>query len=90
MSQYQVRKVIHWLLLIVVILYLIAGFGITEFRVVEAFTFGLLTKGLAFSIHSMLWIPFVILLVLHICFSPLYRLFCKARRAAKLRMEPAK
>ena len=83
MSQYQIRRVIHWLLLIVVILYLLAGFDITEFRVVETVTFGLLTKGVAFNIHSMLWIPFVILLVLHVFLSPLFRLFRKARKAAE-------
>jgi len=83
MSQYRIRKIIHCLLVIVVIIYLLAGFGITEFRVVETLTFGVLTKGVAFSIHSMLWIPFVVLLVLHIFLSPLFRLFRKAGKAAK-------
>ena len=47
-------------------LYMISGFGITEFRVVEYLTFGLFTKRLAFEIHEYLWIPFVVLLILHI------------------------
>lgn len=56
----------HWLLMAVVVLFLVTGFGITEFRTVERLTLGLLTKQTSFKIHSGLWIPLVILLVLHI------------------------
>ena len=62
-----VKRTVHWLLLVVAIVFLITGFGITEFRTVETLTFGLLTKSLALKIHDILWIPFVILLILHIC-----------------------
>ena len=67
------KKTIHWLLAVLVILYLVTGFGITEFRAVETLTFGLLTKSLAFKIHNNLWIPFIILLVLHIFLSLIKR-----------------
>jgi cytochrome b subunit of formate dehydrogenase len=60
------RQVVHWLLLAVIVLYLLTGFGITQFRVVEHVTFGLLTKNLAFNIHNNLLIPFIVLLGLHI------------------------
>ena len=63
------RKIIQWSLLILAIAYMISGFGITEFRIVESFTFGLLTKKLAFEIHEYMWIPFLALLVLHILLS---------------------
>jgi hypothetical protein len=59
-------QIVHWLLLAVVVLYFITGFGITQFRVVEFLTFGLLTKSLSFQIHDNLWVPFVVLLGLHI------------------------
>lgn len=65
-SESLVRQTIIWLLAIVIVLYLISGFGITEFRAVETLTFGLLTKNLAFKIHNSLWIPFTILLILHL------------------------
>ena len=65
-----VKRVIQSLLLIVMLVYIISGFGITEFRVVESITFGLFTKKLAFEIHEYLWIPFIVLLALHI-FLPL-------------------
>ncbi len=60
------RKVIPWLLLAVLALYIITGFGITEFRTVEAITFGLLNKNLSFRIHDALAVPFIVLLVVHI------------------------
>ena len=60
------KKIIQYLLLVVTMLYIISGFGITEFRIVESITFGLLTKKLAFEIHEYLWIPFAVLLALHV------------------------
>ena len=62
----QVKRVTNWLLLVVVVLYIITGFGMTQFRIVEPLTFGLLHRLLAFQIHTYLWIPFLVLLVLHI------------------------
>jgi cytochrome b subunit of formate dehydrogenase len=62
----NVIQVVHWLLLAVIVLYLITGFGITQFRVVEQVTFGLLSKNLAFQVHDNLLIPFIVLLGLHI------------------------
>lgn len=67
------RKTIIWLLAIVTVLYAVSGFGITEFRTVEALTFGLLTKNLAFWIHNALSIPFALLLVLHISLQLILR-----------------
>jgi dolichol kinase len=64
------RQVVHWLLLAVLVLYVVTGFGITEFRIVEQATFGLLGKPLAFMMHDNLLIPFIILLVLHIYQQP--------------------
>lgn len=60
------REIIHWSLLALVVLYFVTGFGITEFRTVETLTFGLLTKTLSFKLHNNLWIPFLLLLILHI------------------------
>ncbi len=66
-SQNLLKQTVIWLLAIVIVLYGVSGFGITEFRTVETLTFGLLTKNLAFKIHNSLEIPFVILLLLHLC-----------------------
>ena len=48
--------------------------AITEYRVVETLTFGLLTKNLAFKIHDILFLPSLILLVLHVCFPYIIKL----------------
>ena len=69
------KGTIHWLLTALVIVYLITGFGITEYRIVEPLTFGLLTKSLAHKIHINIEIPFIILLILHIWLLPLLRHF---------------
>ncbi len=74
-----VQKIIRWLLLVAVILYVITGFGITEFRTVETLTFGLLTKNVAFRIHEVLWIPFAVLLSAHILYSLVLRLWRRYR-----------
>jgi len=60
------KGIVHWSLLALVVLYFVTGFGIMEFRTVETLTFGLLTKTLSFKLHNNLWIPFLILLILHI------------------------
>ena len=62
-----IRKIVQWLLLAVTVLFLVTGFGITEFRVVETMAFGWLTKSWALKLHDNLWIPFIVLLALHVC-----------------------
>ena len=74
MNRKLVRVLIRWLLLAAIVLYAVTGFGITEFRVVETLTFGVLTKNLAFKIHDILFIPSLILLLLHIGFPYIAKL----------------
>jgi thiosulfate reductase cytochrome b subunit len=63
------KKLAHWLLLVVTVVYLLTGLGITQYRIMESLTFGLLNKSLSFNIHDNLLMPFVVLLILHIIFS---------------------
>jgi len=81
-KQQLVRRTIHWLLTVVVIIYLLTGFGITQYRIVEPLTFGLLTKNLAHGIHMNLEIPFIILVVLHLWLLPLLKRF-KLKRSSR-------
>jgi thiosulfate reductase cytochrome b subunit len=60
------KKVIPWLLLAILALYILTGLGITEYRIIEKITFGGLTKNLSFKIHNDLAIPFIVLLAVHI------------------------
>ena len=60
------QSLTRWLLLLVVLIYIVTGFGITEFRTVERLSGGLLTKNASFEIHGSLLIILVLLLVAHI------------------------
>jgi cytochrome b subunit of formate dehydrogenase len=66
MVNQKIKKLVHWIFAIVTIIFILTGFGITEYRLVEQFTFGLLTKSLSFEIHTLAWPFFVILFVAHI------------------------
>ena len=68
-----VKKILHWSLLVLAIFYILTGFGITQYRIVEQLTMGLLTKSVAFKIHLDLIIPFIILLALHVSLSSLLK-----------------
>lgn len=65
----KVRIAIAWTLLGVTLLYLLSGFAITYPGIVGPLTAGILGKALAFRVHELLWIPFVLLLVLHVAIN---------------------
>ncbi|TKJ43766.1 hypothetical protein CEE35_08470 [Candidatus Aerophobetes bacterium Ae_b3b] len=74
-----IRKVIGWSLFVLMVLFIITGFGITQFRTVERITLGLLGKALSFKVHLKLWIPLIILLSLHIIFRCIWESLRKRR-----------
>jgi thiosulfate reductase cytochrome b subunit len=61
-----IERIAHWLLLITAAVIILTGFGVIDYQLVTAATFGLLNKDLSFQIHINLWPAFLILLVLHI------------------------
>jgi Ni,Fe-hydrogenase I cytochrome b subunit len=63
------RILVHWLVTIFIIVYIFTGLGITNYQIVEAATFGALSKLGAYQLHTALLIPFVLLLALHIMLS---------------------
>ncbi|GEM_PF-2493460 len=52
-----------WALLL---LSLLTGYGITQFRLVERLTLGLLTKPLAFRLHEYVGLPLLVLAIIHV------------------------
>ncbi len=66
MDKTHIKKAVHWTFTGLTVILVISGLGITQFRIVEAVTFGLLTKSLAFTVHNYLTIPFILLLAVHI------------------------
>jgi thiosulfate reductase cytochrome b subunit len=69
MARWNLRWAVGWLLLAFALLLVITGLGITDWQVVEPATFGLLGKALSFQLHSVLWVPFLAILIAHILLS---------------------
>ena len=65
----SVRIVVHWLVTIFIIVYIFTGLGITNYQIIEAVTFGGLSKLGAYQLHSLLLFPFIVVLTLHIALS---------------------
>ena len=66
MTKRRLMKLVHWALLVLTVLVVVSGLGITQYQVVSTLTFGLLSKALAFKLHLALWIPFVVVFVAHV------------------------
>jgi hypothetical protein len=70
MNTLKVMKTLtHVLLTVVIIIFIITGFGISNYQIIESLTGGTLSKLTSFQIHSNLIIPMIILLILHIAFT---------------------
>jgi thiosulfate reductase cytochrome b subunit len=65
MENRVIKKWVHYLLIILVILVLISGLGIIYYQWIGFLTLGLLSKDIAFKIHTLIFLPFLIVLVLH-------------------------
>jgi len=79
MSLRLFKKITRWALLVAILLYVITGYGITEFRIVERITFGLLTKPLSFDIHHYIIYPAAGLLFVHVALPLVLRLVRRNR-----------
>lgn len=79
MNKIIINRIIHWSFTAFIIFYIMTGFGISHFQIITPITFGLLSKPIAFQLHSYLIFPFIILLILHI----LITLKWKSRRHKK-------
>jgi cytochrome b subunit of formate dehydrogenase len=77
MARRDLQRAVGWLLLVLALLLVVTGLGITEYRTVEAVTFGLLGKALSFQLHSLLWIAFLVVLATHLLLS------CRAGKKGK-------
>lgn len=66
---HPLQTLTHVLLTIVSILFILTGYGISNYQTIEALTGGTLSKLTSFQIHSNLMFPFIVLLITHICFT---------------------
>lgn len=83
MNRILVKTIIDWFLLVLTIGYLLTGLGITQYRIIESLTGGLLSKNLSFNIHENLLVPFLIFLTLHLLFGPVTRIYLKTRKISE-------
>ncbi len=75
-----IRTSVDILLMAIIVLYVLTGYGITNYHIVESITFYVLSKPISHLIHSNLIIPFIILLIFHIILSTKTNYFTKLFR----------
>jgi cytochrome b subunit of formate dehydrogenase len=71
-SRKKVKKTVHIILGILIFLVIISGLGINYFRSIEILTLGLLNKDLSFQLHSLLFLPLLLILLIHVFFPWLW------------------
>ena len=63
-SLLRLKVIVRWTLFALTLVYIITGLGILYYNLVEAMTFGLLSKALSYKVHIYLLGPFLVLLLL--------------------------
>ena len=61
-----IGRLCGWVTMALVLLTLLTGYGITQFRIVDPLTLGMLTKAVAQRWHAYTDLPLVVFLVFHI------------------------
>jgi len=72
MDRKAIKKTVHLALLILIAIVIISGLGISYYQTIEGITGGLLSKNLSFQLHTLLFLPFLLILLIHIFFSWLW------------------
>jgi hypothetical protein len=80
MKQRLSKKIIDWTLYAVTLVYILTGFGITQYQITEHLTFGLLSKRLSLNIHENLSVPFLTVLSIHLLFRPITQIYSTLRK----------
>lgn len=65
MENETIKRSVHILLAILIIIQLVTGLGIVYYQIIGSLTLGLISKDLAFQIHIINFVPLLIVLVLH-------------------------
>ncbi|MFA0847501.1 MAG: hypothetical protein ACC614_08015 [Methanobacterium formicicum] len=72
MDRKTTKKAVHIILMILIVVVIVSGLGITYYRSIEYITGGLLDKTLSFQLHTLLFLPFLLVLLVHLFFSCLW------------------
>ena len=65
MKDETIKRPVHILLAILIIIQLVTGLGIVYYQIIASLTLGMLSKDLAFEIHIINFVPLLIVLVIH-------------------------
>ncbi|MHB1390776.1 MAG: hypothetical protein ACYCXF_06005 [Thermoleophilia bacterium] len=65
----KVKRIIHWILVAYIAVYIVSGFGITSYQTMEPLTLGLMGKATAMQLHNNMELPFLFLLGAHVYVS---------------------
>nr|WP_243687172.1 hypothetical protein [Methanobacterium formicicum] len=68
MDRKTTKKAVHIILMILIVVVIVSGLGITYYRSIEYITGGLLDKTLSFQLHTLLFLPFLLVLLVHLFF----------------------
>ena len=66
MKDRELKRLVQWLLAVITIVFLLTGFGITAPDLVTPLTLGVLAKPVSYQLHTYLWGPFLILVLVHV------------------------
>lgn len=66
MNKILFRKIINFLLLLVIVLFVVSGFVMTNPKFLDFFGMGVFRRGDFFSLHSGLVVPLIILVIIHV------------------------
>jgi cytochrome b subunit of formate dehydrogenase len=61
-----IGRICGWLTMILALVTLLTGYGITQFRIVDSLTYGILNKALAQRLHGYTDLPFLALMLTHV------------------------
>jgi len=80
MNQRLAKKIVDWTLYAVTLVYILTGFGITQYQITEHLTFGLLDKSLSLNIHENLSLPFLTVLSIHLLFGSITQIYSTLKK----------
>ena len=60
------NRLIVWILLALIVVLIVSGYGLTKPTLINMLTFGLIDHQTAFDLHSLLDLPLFILLTIHV------------------------
>ena len=62
----KANRIIVWILLFFMILFIVSGYGLTKPNLIHFLTFGLIEYSTAFQIHRLLDVPLLVFLLIHV------------------------